>query len=420
MASAKSIGWRLYGATVVALSWLHYSVISRFGHRSEARAAWLAERRQPALPQAIAARRIWIHAVSAGEAKIAELLRQRLLEQDPGLSVVLSATTHSGFTRVRSIAGQDASFIMPLDTLEAQRRVVRTIKPDLLVLVESEYWPAQFEAAEEAGVPVAIVNATMSERSFGRHSRNPAVARRTLLRASRIYAQDEAIAQRYGALGVPQDRLQVTGNLKLVSTQGEPAADASRIPPTVVFGSVHRDELPVVSAAVADLRRNKPDIRIVLVPRYPGRISRDVLASTFGPDLLVTDGIDGAAAAPFVWVDQMGILTQLYRQATIGVVCGTFASVGGHDLVEPLHAGAVSVYGPDVSRQRALHATLSELNCAVQVGDAAGLVTAIEALLADEARRQAMVDTLRGAVVGAAQRLDQVSMELLEMAQPRR
>ena len=151
-----SLRWRAYGALVVALSFLHYAVLSRFGKSDEGGLAWFRKRLRPALPPPANARRIWIHAVSAGESKVAELLRQRLLARNPALSVVLSATTYSGHARIRAIAGADASFIMPLDTLSEQRRIIREIRPDMLVLVESEYWPAQFAAATEAGIPVLI------------------------------------------------------------------------------------------------------------------------------------------------------------------------------------------------------------------------------------------------------------------------
>ncbi len=131
--------------------------------------------------------------------------------------------------------------------------MLREVKPDLLVLVESEFWPAQFTAAAEAGVPVVVANATMSPRSFTRHQRNPAVANRTLLRADRIYAQDDIIAGRYAELGVPRERITVTGNLKLVPTRAR-ATSAKASPPLIAFGNVHRDELPALAPAIAALR----------------------------------------------------------------------------------------------------------------------------------------------------------------------
>ena len=123
MADRPTFRWRAYGWLVEALSFLHYAVLSRFSQSDEGGTAWLAKRRNPMLPAPAAGRRIWIHAVSAGESKVAELLRGELLRQEPGLSVVLSSTTYAGYARIRAIAGDAASFIMPLDTPAAQQRL---------------------------------------------------------------------------------------------------------------------------------------------------------------------------------------------------------------------------------------------------------------------------------------------------------
>lgn len=413
MTEAVPFRWKAYGGLVAAASWLHYAVLSRFSNSDEGGAAWFEKRLNPVLPQPAHGKRIWIHAVSAGESKVAELLRQRLLQRDPGLSVVLSATTYSGYARVRAIAGDQSSFIMPLDTLEAQRRVFTSIRPDLLVLVESEFWPAQFAAAEAAGVPVVVVNATMSPRSFARHQRNPMVARRTLAKARRIYAQDEAIAARYVDLGVPRDQVEVLGNLKLVPLASA-AAVTKDVPPLIAFGNVHRDEIDLLAPAIAELRAKRPDVKLVLVPRYPGKIPGEVLSARFGSELAIIDSEAAITDADgLVWLDEMGTLAKVYGRATIGIVCGTFSAIGGHDLSEPLHLGGASVYGPHVERQKPLHEALSALGCAVQVGSAAELPAVVVGLLDDAPRRQSMIEGFQGVADKAAERLDALAASLV-------
>lgn len=412
MSQAVTFRWKAYGGLVTAASWLHYAVLSRFSRSDEGGTAWFERRLNPVLPKSVSGKRIWIHAVSAGETKVAELLRQRLLERDPSLSVVLSATTYSGYARIRSIAGDMLSFIMPLDTLEAQRRVFSTVRPDLLVLVESEFWPAQFAAAAAAGVPVVVVNATMSSRSFARHQRNPAIANRTILKAQRIYAQDEAIAARYGELGVPGDRIEVLGNLKLVPLRSAAVATKDA-PPLIAFGNVHRDEIDGLAPAVAALRARRPDTRLVLVPRYPGKIPGEVLSASFGAELAIVDSEAAIAdAGGLVWLDQMGTLSKVYARATIGIVCGTFSPIGGHDLSEPLHLGAASLYGPHIERQKPLHEALSAIGSAVQVSSAGELPQAVLGLLDDDGRRRQMIDAFRGVAEEAAERLEVLAASL--------
>lgn len=413
MTEAVPFRWKAYGGLVTAASWLHYAVLSRFSKSDEGGTAWFSKRLNPALPKSATGRRIWIHAVSAGESKVAELLRQRLLERDPGLSVVLSATTYSGYNRVTAIAGEAASFIMPLDTFEAQRRIFETVRPDLLVLVESEFWPAQFAAAEAAGVPVVVANATMSPRSFARHQGNPAVANRTIAKAQRIYAQDEAIAARYTQLGVPRDRIDVLGNLKLVPLRS--AAPATKdAPPLIAFGNVHRDEIELLAPAIAELRTKRPDTRLVLVPRYPGKTPGEVLSASFGADLAIVDSEAAITdAGGLVWLDEMGTLSKVYARATIGVVCGTFSAIGGHDLSEPLHLGAASVYGPHIERQKPLHEALSAIGCTTQVSAASELPDVVLGLLDDAPRRQQVIAAFRGVADQAAERLDALAASLI-------
>lgn len=413
MTDRVSLRWKAYGGLVAGASWLHYAVLSRFSNSDEGGAAWFERRLNPVLPQPAHLKRIWIHAVSAGESKVAELLRQRLLEHDPGLSVVLSSTTYAGYARVRAIAGDSSSFVMPLDTLEAQRRIFRSIRPDLLVLVESEFWPAQFAAAEEAGVPVVVVNATMSPRSFARHQRFPAVAHRTLAKARRIYAQDDAIAARYTDLGVPRDRVEVLGNLKLVSLKTD-AWTTKDNPPLVAFGNVHRDEIDLLAPAVAALRAARPDVRLVLVPRYPGKTPGEVLSVRFGAELRIIDREAAIGeAGGLVWLDEMGRLARVYGRATIGIVCGTFSPIGGHDLAEPLHLGAASIYGPHVERQKPLHAALSDLGCATQVRSADELLQTVLSLLDNAPRRQQMIEAFKIVADSAATRLDGLAASLV-------
>jgi 3-deoxy-D-manno-octulosonic-acid transferase len=376
---------------------------------------WYRRRRHPVLPPPATGRRVLIHAASAGEARVAELLRGALLSRRPDLDIVLSATTHSGFARAEAIAGRAQSFVMPIDTPAEQGRLFSEVQPSLLVLCESEFWPAQFDAATAAGVPVVIVNATMSERSFRVHRRLPFAASRTVARAARVYAQDEAIARRFVGLGLSETRVEVCGNLKLAG--GQPAA-VSRAggAPTVTFGNVHVGELAVLAPSIAELRRRLPEVRIVLVPRFPGKTDVARVRRMFGPALEVVGSESEAGSdARLVWVNAMGVLAGLYGRSAVGVVCGTFSSVGGHNLTEPLAMGAASLYGPHVERQRAMHATLTALRAATQVSAAAALPEAIGALIADEAGRRQMLARYGSAVDAANRRLEAIAGDLLAM-----
>lgn len=165
---------------------------------------------------------------------------------------------------------------------------------------------------------------------------------------------------------------------------------------------------------MAQLRASRPDARLVLVPRYPGKIPGDVLRASFGAELAIV-GSEAAvtAAGGLVWLDQMGTLSQVYARASIGIVCGTFSPIGGHDLSEPLHLGAASLYGPHIERQKALHEALSAIGSAVQVGSAGDLPQAVLGLLDNSSRREQMIAAFRGVAEQAAERLDSLAASLI-------
>lgn len=408
-----SWGWTAYGGAVWALSLLHYGVLSKFSQSDEGGLAWFRRRLKPELPK-VGPGHIWVHAVSAGESKVAELLVTALGAAGAPSPVLVSSTTYSGVDRIGQLPPEQAAhFIMPLDTPAAQRRLFETLRPSLLVLVESEFWPAQFAAAEAAGVPVVVVNATLSERSLSRHRQFPQLTRATILKAARIYPQDEDTAERYRSLGVADARIEVLGNLKLAAMS---ASASSGERSGVTFGNVHREELETLGPAVREIAADAP---VLLLPRYPGKIPADVLRQYFGPELAIVDSLEAAAGARVAWVDRMGVLAEAYRGSRIGVVCGTFAKIGGHDLSEPLQQGAAAIYGPDVTRQRALDVSLRELDAAVQVADGAELVAAVRQTLSDPAQTSVRLARFARAVDTASQRLAKLAEALAGMAEKR-
>lgn len=410
----KAIAWEVYSRLIDALSRLHYGVLSRFSPSDEGGMAWYGRRIKPKLPDGPPGPRILIHAVSAGEAKIATLLVPALIRAGVKPPVYISTATHSGYDRIWQWDGNLArTMVMPIDTIEEQHRLFEGLRPTLLVLVESEFWPAQFAMAREFRVPVVVINATMSDRTLRRHKLFPLLTRATIRKALRIYAQDERTAERYRQLNIWNDRVEVLGNLKLAGAGLFEEAEGER--PWVTFGNVHREELAALAPAVREVAKTSP---VMLVPRYPGRIKPELLRRHFGEELEIIDRLPAAAGpGKVVWVDRMGVLAAAYLRSKVGVVCGTFASIGGHDLSEPLQQGAMSVYGPHVERQHALDRALREADAATPVARAGDLPQAIAALFADPALRAARRERFAMLVHETETQLDRLAHELRELAE---
>ncbi|HEY8596744.1 MAG TPA: glycosyltransferase N-terminal domain-containing protein [Devosiaceae bacterium] len=381
---------------------------------------WLWRRLEPQIPDFDPARqpRIWIHAVSVGEMKNAELLANSIRVKAPRSLIAVSSATEGGYARATALDRADAAFVMPIDLRSRLLPIFDALRPDAIVLAESELWPALFALAHERSVPIYVVNATMSERSFRRHKRFRYVSGATIPLIERTFTQDEASASKWIDLGADPGRVEIAGSLKLAPPPDAPPRldrlDDLPSAPTVTFGNVHPEEFDVIAPVLQRLAAEHPEFRVFLAPRHPDRFDPGQIARRLGPDVqFVSDIRAEPVTARQVWVNQMGVLTALYAKSTAAVVCGTFCDVGGHDLAEPMHCGAVCIHGPRTEKQRALEAALSGAQCAVRVRDAKGLGNAIVSLLSDPATAASYSARFRAASQRASVAIESITEALL-------
>lgn len=411
--------WLIYDVLVLCVTALFYGLLTPLAGKNEGGLPWYFRRLRPPpdLPPPVGPR-IWIHSVSAGEAKVADIVRTRLMAFDPSISVVLSASTRTG--HAKTARAHAHAFVMPLDTLSLQRRTVRAVQPHVAALSETDFWPAHFAALQEKHIPVVALNATISSRSTRRHMQVPTVARATVRQAHRVYVQDQQGLERFRRLGVPDERLEICGNLKLATAAPRQSAQSASSTPTVTFGNVHASEFLTLAPVIARLRADRPTLRIVIVPRYPGPVSALLARAVMGAKLAIVRDIGQLAPGPsLTMINSMGQLSDIYAMSTVGVVCGTFARVGGHDLAEPLHNGAVSIYGPHVERQQELHSCFATASISNQVQQASELPRRIATLLDDSGERVAALTRFAELVAGENERLDGICRELLTLAATR-
>jgi 3-deoxy-D-manno-octulosonic-acid transferase len=361
--------------------------------------------------------RIWIHAVSAGEVKAARVLVSALARLAPKTKIVLSSATDSGFEATSRVEGLEARIRLPIDTVEAIERLNDRIKPDALVVMESELWPALFAITATHNVPIFIVNGRMSEKSAHTHQRWPFVVNRSLRLATRVFTEDEASLERLISVGANPNRLEVGGNIKL-ALPGEVRPNLRKRPPggplIVAFGNVHPGELRLVADVIDRVARTDRSKRFYVVPRHPENFNAAMVKRALGGGVdFITEMPKIEPLVPVTWVNAMGTLAGLYRRSDIGVVCGTFSDIGGHDITEPYHCGAVSIYGPDIRKQGPLHDALVGCDCALQVEDAYALAKTIERLAARPADRAAYVDRFAWRASAAMTSVDRIAVAIL-------
>jgi 3-deoxy-D-manno-octulosonic-acid transferase len=351
----------------------------------------------------------WFHAVSVGEVNLLGTLVPAFRARHPDWLAVVSATTDTGLAEARRRFADLPVVPWPFDFTWAAAAAFAAVNPAVLVLAESELWPNVLAEAGRRRVPVVVANARMSPRSARRLRRFAAVARRVLLgRVARFAVQEPEYADRFRALGVPADRLAVTGSIKYDGALKERDTAGTRAlarllrfapPPAapsllILAGSTHAPEESLVLAAFARLRARFPRARLVLVPRHPDRfeeVARLVEASGL-PFVRRSRIAEPPAELPaVVLLDSVGELGAAWGLADVGYVGGTLdGRRGGQSMIEPAGYGVPCVFGPHVWNFKDAARRLVEVGAATMIPDAAGLEPALADLLADEARRERM------------------------------
>lgn len=359
-----------------------------------------------------AGRRIWLHAVSVGEVRAAEALVQALLAQSPGCAIHLSTVTPGGAEMARRLFGEQVTHsYLPYDLPGAVGRFLDRLGPALALVMETEVWPNLFAACTTRGIPLCLLNARVSDRSFARYRRARRLLAHVLQQPCLIAAQSEADRQRFMALGAVPARLVCSGNLKFdmpLPDAPPPAQDrygGGR--PVWVAGSTHAGEEALVLDAFQALRAVLPDTLLVLVPRHPPRAAAVAgLCRQRGliTCLLSEGGALGDGAQVLVG-DTLGDLRRLYAGADVAFVGGSLVAHGGHNPLEPAAAGVAVVSGRHTANFGDIYRSLTQAGAAVEVGDAAELAARVKDwLMDDSARRRAgaagrrVVEANRGAL----------------------
>jgi 3-deoxy-D-manno-octulosonic-acid transferase len=285
----------------------------------------------------------WIHAVSVGEVLAVVPLVVGLGQQ--GFRVVLSTTTHTGQRLARARFGEENVFYFPLDFGICIRPYLRALRPRLVVLAETEFWPNFLRLAAASGARLAVVNARISDRSYPRYLRWRGLLRRALQPVDLFLAQSEADAARLRELG--GRRVEVAGNLKFDAAPPVESPEVAWLgerlrasgDPILVAGSTVEDEEEYVLEAFRSVLGEHPGARLVLAPRHRERfdeIARMLAMRRFryvrrsSPEASTAD-LRGAV----VLLDTLGELAALYRYADIAFVGGSLVPRGGHNILEP-------------------------------------------------------------------------------------
>ncbi len=347
---------------------------------------------------------LWFHAVSVGEVLQLEPVLKELRDRRPAVEFVISTTTPTGRSVAEAKFPRERVCYFPLDFSWAVREAVARLRPTAIVLVELELWPNFILHARRSGIPVALINGRLSERSFRGYRRLRPLVSRLLGGLQAIAVQNSTYAERFLELGAARQQLSITGSIKfdrVVSNRRNPktlelraAFAIGESEPVFVAGSTQESEEEAAIDAYLAVRASFPALRLILVPRHKERFE-DVarLVESRGLPLCRRSSASNAAlrhdSRAVLLLDTLGELSACWGLADVAFVGGSLTNRGGQNMIEPAGYAAAVLFGPNTRNFRDVVERLLSVDAARVVHNGAELTAAVADCLAHPERARA-------------------------------
>jgi 3-deoxy-D-manno-octulosonic-acid transferase len=345
-------------------------------------------------------RSIWVHAVSVGEVLAVTDLVRGMRAEFPEHRLVVSTTTDTGQRLAAGRFGAENIFYFPFDFASSARRYISALRPDLVVIAETEFWPNFFRAVHESGARIAIVNARVSDRSLPGYRRWRTLFVGVLQNVDLFLAQTSEDAQRLAEIGAAADRVLVSGNLKFDVAPPSTPPIVSQLRsvlaefgagPVLVCGSTVQGEEPVLLRAFEKVLSSYPAAFMLLAPRHPERFGEvaGILQQSRIKFWRRSQWNKAPVNGSVLLIDSIGELSSLYSLADLAFVGGSLVPRGGHNIIEPAQYGVPILVGKHTENFRDM-VELFVNHDAVRVIDSDDLPSAFVELLANETERRAL------------------------------
>ena len=348
---------------------------------------------------------IWVHAVSVGETVAAIPLIKALRKRYPHSKLVVSNVTETGRQVAGKIAEIDLCLYFPFDYPFAVNRVLRKVRPSLILIMETELWPNFIRAARRSAIPMLLVNGRISDKSFHRYLRLRWFFQPILRNLAALCMQSAEDARRITAIGAPAERVHVTRNLKYdIAVPSQTELDRAelrnryRMPADILLftaGSTHNGEEEMVIKAYTAVLAGGRKAFMVLAPRHPERAAQVAeLLGRAGCPFTRRSALDARhepfASGEVLLLDTVGELLNVYAVSDLVFVGGSLVPNGGHNVLEPAALRVPVLFGPHMNNFKEIAALLTEFGAGVQVADGRELTAMLGSLLDDEAKRLEM------------------------------
>jgi 3-deoxy-D-manno-octulosonic-acid transferase len=372
---------------------------------------------------------VWFHAVSVGEIMGALPLAKAMGARFPDTRFVLSTYTPMGRdTATKRWDPSGAIFYFPLDLYPVTERVIERVRPDLFLLIETDFWPGFLRGLSANGIPSVLVNGRISSR---RLLLRP-FYRRVIEQFSRLCVQTEVDRERLLELGVDGGKVAVTGNMKFAQAsarEGDPSRlrEQLGIAPgaaLLIAGSTHEGEEKEILRCYQKLLLDGREVLLLVAPRHPERVDKvEALFNAHGLPCVRRSRANGSSGSAVILLDTIGELSSAYALGTFIFVGGSLVKRGGHNVMEPAAWGKPIFFGPHMEHYSDIASSLEREGAAVRIKDGEDLAIKINRL-ADDERSMSEMGRKAAAFVarhqGAVERNLEVIEELLESHKGRR
>lgn len=343
---------------------------------------------------------IWLHAVSVGESIAAIPLIKGLQQRYPNIPIVITGETVGGAERIHTGLGNSiAQLYSPYDIPLILRKFFSTLKPRLLILMETELWPNLLAECRKNKVPVILANARLSNRSARGYRRIFSVTQEMLSSINLVIAQAQADANRFIELGLPRERMQVTGSIKFdlelpahLALQSKQLRElwGGKSRPIWIAASTHEGEEVQILDALAIVRKKIADVLLVSVPRHVDRVSRlETLYQNQGYKVIKRSEAKPCTESTDIFIgDTMGELLIFYAASDIAFVGGSLVERGGQNPLEPAAVGLPILTGPYTFNFAFITEKLKQRGIEIQVNNAQEMAEQVIALLSNPQKRQ--------------------------------
>ncbi len=329
---------------------------------------------------------VWVHCVSVGEFRAAIALIDALVKIYPNHKILVTTTTPTASKAViQHYQNQVLHTYFPFDVAVIVKRIVKKIRPDLCLLLETEIWPNLIHILHKNNIPTLLVNARLSQQSLKKYQLFSSLSNKTLNKLSLIATQNQNSAQRFIELGANKEKVIVTGNIKFDQVLNvnqkllENLRKLTKKPKIVVFASTHKDEEAII---LKSYLKNPIDALMLIIPRHPERFNVVFeLATKYNITVFKRSSNQVCENCQILIGDSMGEMMTYFALADIVFIGGSLVEIGGHNVLEPAALAKPIIFGPHVFNFGEISADLLAQNAAIQVQNADELMDNITHLL---------------------------------------